>query len=115
MTHATATPISITDVTTKTEASRFLGSYLREHATTLKVLRAFPVTQSEFRPHDRSKTARELAWTFVVEETLMLKALRNDQVLGAGSPPAPDTFGAVLEAFDQRARRHRGAAHGPSE
>lgn len=99
MTHATATPVSITDVSTRTEASRFLGTYLREHATTLKVLRALPTTQTEFRPHDRSKNARELAFTFVVEETLMLKALRREPVLAGGFPQAPDTFDAVLDAF----------------
>lgn len=99
MTHATATPVSITDVSTKTEASRFLGTYLREHATTLKVLRALPTTQSEFRPHERSKNARELAWTFVVEETMMLKALRREPLLGGGFPAAPETFADVLDAF----------------
>lgn len=34
----------------------------------MKVLRAFPMDQGEFRPHPRSQSARELAWTFVVEQ-----------------------------------------------
>lgn len=81
----------------------FLDVYQREHATTLKVLRAFPREQSEFRPHERSNTARQLAWTFVVEEGLMLKALRQQPLLGDGFPPAaPDSWDAVLDAFEKQ-------------
>jgi uncharacterized damage-inducible protein DinB len=83
----------------RTEATRFLATYLREHATTLKVLRAFPTGQSEFRPHARSNDAKQLAWTFVVEEQLMLKALKHEQVLGGGFPPAPESWSTVLDAF----------------
>jgi hypothetical protein len=53
MTHATATPISTPDASASIEATRFLGTYLREHATTLKVLRAFPISRAGFRPHER--------------------------------------------------------------
>ncbi len=80
--------------------AQFLDAYAREHATTSKVLRAYPKEQAELRPHERSNTALKLAWTFVVEEKLMLKALEDEQVLGGGFPPAPDSWDEVLKQFD---------------
>lgn len=101
MTHATtATPVSTAGASTLTEASRFLAAYLQEHATTVKVLRAFPAAQAEFRPHERSNNAKQLVWTFVVEEQLMLKSLRHEQVLGGGFPPAPESWSTILDALD---------------
>ena len=100
MTHATATPISTPDASARSEATRFLAAYLREHATTLKVLRAFPLGRADFRPHERSNDAKQLAWTFVVEERLMAKALRHEQILGGGFPQAPATWEEVLDQFN---------------
>ena len=78
----------------------FVVLYTREHANTRKQLHAFPADKSTFKPHERSNTAHQLAWTFVVEEVLMLKALRNEPVLGGGFPPPPATWTEVLDAFD---------------
>lgn len=78
----------------------FVVFYTREHANTRKQLHAFPADMFEFKPHERSNTAHQLAWTFVIEELLMLKALSNEPVLGGGSPAPPATWLKVLEAFD---------------
>jgi hypothetical protein len=89
-------------VSTQPSAKRqFLDSFQREHATTLKVLRALPPGQSEFRPHVRSKGARELAWMFVMEQMLIAKAL-TDQLnfSGGGPPPAPSDFASVIAQFE---------------
>lgn len=40
---------------------RFLGALEKEHATTMRVLRAYPADKLELRPHAKCKTARELA------------------------------------------------------
>ena len=79
---------------------RFLDAYAREHATTRKVLHAYPSEQSEFKPHERSNTAHMLAWTFVVEEQLMLLAVKRELKLGGGFPKPPATFAEVLSEFD---------------
>ena len=63
----------------------------REHATTMKVLRAFPPAHVELRPHPRAKTARELAWVFVLECGLA-QLIMQDAFAGAppsGEPPSP--------------------------
>ena len=78
----------------------FVVLYTREHANTRKQLHAFPADQFQFKPHERSNSAHQLGWTFVVEEVLMLNALSNEPVLGGGFPPAPATWAEVLDAFD---------------
>lgn len=53
-----------------TEKQQFLDSYEREHATTMKLLRAYPKDKLELKPSERSPTARQLAWNFVMERRL---------------------------------------------
>ena len=84
----------------RSEKARFRDLYVREHATTAKVLAAYPKTKSALKPHERSNSAHQLAWTFVVEEALMLKALLNEDFLGNGFPKAPDSWDAILTAFE---------------
>lgn len=84
------------------EAARFLDTLKREHATTMKVLRAFPADQAEFRPHPRSNSARTLAWTFVIEQIMLALALKGELRLGAGQiPQDPPAFPQVLERYEQ--------------
>jgi|GEM_PF-74943 len=80
----------------------FPQAYEREHATTLKVLRAFPAEQAAFRPHERSNVALQLAWTFVLEERMMLFAINGESVLGSGFPAPPDSWEKVLDAFQEQ-------------
>jgi uncharacterized damage-inducible protein DinB len=92
---------------------QFLDTLQREHAITEKVLRAFPADRGDFRPHERSNSALQLAWTFVVEERMMLTAVRGQEVLGSGFPPAPETMEGMLAAFgaqhEELVRELRGA------
>jgi uncharacterized damage-inducible protein DinB len=97
MTHSAPNDGPPTTLRTDGRAS-FLAVYRREHATTEKVLRAFPPEQAELRPHERSSTARQVAWTFVIEERMMLRAAGNEPVLGSGSPP-PGSWDEILAAF----------------
>ena len=83
---------------------QFLDSFQREHAVTLKVLRAFPAEQGEYRPHVRSKSARELAWVFIAEQGLIARAI-TDQLNftgGGGPPPVPSiALGAMIDQFQR--------------
>lgn len=80
---------------------QFLETFTREHACTLKVLRAFPSDQSEFRPHPRANSARELAYTFVIEQMLLSLALKDQLRLGGGMPKPPESFRAIVDQFDE--------------
>ena len=78
----------------------------REYQTTLKVLRAFPADQGDLRPHPRSKTAKELAWMFVLERGLANRVM-NGTLNTSGKPPeAPETFEQIITAFEQGQREY---------
>ena len=82
---------------------QFLDAYEREHAITLRVLRAFPPEKSELRPHAKLKTARELAYIFVQECGLGIAGLNNafaKGVSGSSSPPVPEKWEDVLAALE---------------
>ncbi|HUL04144.1 MAG TPA: DinB family protein [Gemmatimonadales bacterium] len=65
---------------------QFLDAYDREHAITMRLLRAYPPTKGDLKPHARLRTARELAWIFVLERGLGGMVLNGE--FGA-KPPAP--------------------------
>jgi uncharacterized damage-inducible protein DinB len=80
---------------------QFLDVLKREHETTRKVVEAYPAAQSEFRPHPRSNHARQLVWTFAVEEYLILAALKNELKVGGGFPTAPNEWNEAVGTFKQ--------------
>jgi uncharacterized damage-inducible protein DinB len=86
-----------------TPKQHFLETYEREHATTMRVLRAYPPDQLDLRAGEM-RTARELAWIFVLERGLA-RAIFTDAIAQgkmSGSPPAaPASWDALLAALDQ--------------
>lgn len=80
---------------------QFRDTYLREHAVTRKVLHAYPADKADLKPHERSSSADRLAWTFVLEEMIMLKVLNNEP-LGRETPKPPDSWQGILDAFDEQ-------------
>lgn len=83
------------------EKQQFLDAFRREHATTMRVLRALPPGQGSFRPHERSQSARDLAFTFTVEQKLISLALQDRLVLGGGMPKAPEDYDAIVAQFER--------------
>ena len=79
---------------------QFLDAFSKEHATTMKVLRAFPASKGDFRPHPVSNSARELAWTFATEQALIAAAMTDTMNLGAGFPKPEGDFSAIVKKFD---------------
>jgi uncharacterized damage-inducible protein DinB len=58
----------------------------------MRVLRAYPADKLDLRPTDSAKTARELAWVFVMECSLGMHVWNDGFASGAppsGTPPAP--------------------------
>jgi uncharacterized damage-inducible protein DinB len=88
----------------------FLDAYVREHATTLRVLRAYPEDRAELTPHRLCKSARELAFIFVTEQALMETALTTG--FDWSKPPSesrtPATIREIADLFDAGHQRIAG-------
>lgn len=79
----------------------FTDTLKREFDTTRRVVANYPSAQGDFRPHERSNTARQLIWTFVVEERMMLFGARDGEVMGKAFIPAPDDWGEMLSVMEK--------------
>ena len=87
-----------------TEKEQFLDEYEKEHATTMRVLRAYPADKVEMRPHPSCRTARELAWMFVLERGLGTKLFHNAFAKSAPSgspPPPPESWDDLLSTLER--------------
>ncbi len=75
-----------------------LKMYEEEHATTMRVLRAYPEDQLDLRPHPTSRSARELGWTFALEGMLAAMVFRDEFAdrLGEPMPEAPTEWADIL-------------------
>jgi uncharacterized damage-inducible protein DinB len=82
---------------------QFLASYDREHATTMRVLRAYPTDKLDLKPHELSKSARELGWVFVLERGLGTMAFTRNfpPPANAPMPKAPDSWDDILGALEK--------------
>ena len=73
-----------------------------EHAITAKVIGAIPSDQSDYRPHDKSMTAGELAWHIAISEVGVVNFMLTGSFEGDGGerPEAPDTFQDIVAWSD---------------
>ena len=72
-----------------------------ELTKTKNVLDAFPSAESELRPHERARSARELAGIFPMELGLGMAALNGTMDLSGGFPPPPESMEVAVAAFDE--------------
>ena len=85
---------------------QFLDAYEREHKTTMRVLRAYPADKLDLQPHPKLKSARELAWIFVIERYLSIRVYHDafkDAApgQGGGPPPAPASWDELLSTLEK--------------
>lgn len=83
--------------------AQFLETFAREHATTLKVLRAYPKGKEELKPAPKCKSAIDLAWIFAGEMGMLLTGLTTgfDWSRPPKMPPTPGTMDEIIAQFDQ--------------
>jgi uncharacterized damage-inducible protein DinB len=93
----------------KSPKQQFLEAFEREHGRTMRVLRAYPDAKSDFKPHERSRSAREIAWPLALgQERLMLKALTTglDWSKPQDPPqPMPATISEIAAAVEGSYRK----------
>jgi len=88
----------------------FLDSYDREHATTMRLLRAYPKDKLDLRPHPKAKNARELAWMFALECGLGSRVWHDEFARRAPSsapPPPPESWNDQLAAVERVTKEFR--------
>ena len=100
---------------TMTEKDQFLATFQRECATTLKLLRAYPADRGDFKPHERSNSARQLAWTFVLEQGIVDMAIKGKIDFSQPMPPAPATYSDCVAAFEGACRQTVARVTGASD
>ena len=84
------------------EKSLFTKFWTDESKTTLRVLARIP-EGSDYRPDSKSRTAQEIAWQIVCEETMIIQALESGKAEWA-PPPMPATMQEVLETYEKQSR-----------
>ena len=82
------------------EKTLFTRFWTDESKTTRNVLARIP-EGSDYRPDPKSRTAQEIAWQIVCEETMIIEALENGTAKWA-PPPVPATMKEVLEAYEKQ-------------
>ncbi|MBI1796216.1 MAG: DinB family protein [Candidatus Eisenbacteria bacterium] len=102
---------------TATEKDMFLQTFERECQTTLKILRAFPADKAGFRPAEKSRTAAEVAGTFVLEQGLAGKALAGtlDWSKMGPMPKLEGTLPEIITMFDKSSKETAAAVARSSE
>lgn len=114
MTTATQTPAAVNAI--KSPKQQLVEAFDRETATTLKVLQAYPKDQSELRPQEKMKTARELAAMFTMEMAAIDATIRGTFTFPPKPPPMPQTWQEVIDAFEKtRARTLEGLREATDE
>ncbi len=83
------------------EREAFLQSFQRECAITSKVLKAYPTNKGDYKPHEKSKSAKDLAWTFVQEQGVADMALKGKIDFSQATPAAPAHYQDVMAAFER--------------
>jgi len=98
-----------------TEKEMFLQTWEREFRTTLKVLKAFPANKLDFKPHERSTPARELAWSFPMEDRMAVLGAANGRIDFDDFPKPPATLAEILSAYEKEHRELAGKINNLSD
>jgi uncharacterized damage-inducible protein DinB len=79
----------------------FLKAWDMEFQTTMKVLMAYPEHRQDYRPHEKSRSALELAWTFVVEERAGIAGAMNGKLDFQNIAQPPKTYKEALSELEK--------------
>ena len=85
------------------EQKLFTSFWVKESQTTSKVLARIP-EGSTYKPDPKSRTAQEIAWQVVCEETMLIDALESGKAEWS-PPPTPASMKDVLAIYDEQAAR----------
>jgi uncharacterized damage-inducible protein DinB len=81
------------------EKTLFTNFWTKEAKTTHKVLSRIP-EDSDYKPDEKSRTAKEIAWQIVCEERMIIDALERGTVEWKPAP-MPATMKEVAETYEK--------------
>jgi uncharacterized damage-inducible protein DinB len=82
---------------------QYLAMFAKEFPITLKLMKAYPAGQDDFKPHERSHSAARLAHTFSMDNGLAFKAVLGELTMPPDFPPAPATYAEAVENYERGA------------
>ena len=98
-----------------TEREKFLALHEREYQITHRLLEAFPAGELSYRPHERSRSARELAFILAHQERMFVQATKGTFDPKILADPAPSTLAEILRNLDSNHRQVQQAVSAASE
>jgi uncharacterized damage-inducible protein DinB len=85
------------------EKQQLIDAFKDERARTTKVLKAFPASASELKPHPTSQSTREVVHTLCAEAMISIKVLDGSlDMTKLSFPKPPATWDEVIKAFHQQ-------------
>ncbi len=81
----------------------YIAMYAKEFPTTVKLMKAYPAGQDDFRPHARSTPAAMLAHTFSLANALVAKAITGELTMPPDFPPAPASYSEAVANYERGA------------
>src|SRR5437763_5243034 len=82
----------------------FLSRWEPEQPAFLRVLRALPADKLDYKPHDRSTSAGDLAWQ-LAEELRVLSELDANGNVNWEAAQRPSSLDEIVAAYEQHADR----------
>lgn len=77
----------------------YIETFNQEYATTARVLAAYPDAKLDLKPSEKSKTARDLAWTLAGGIHFLNMVVDGNIQFTGGEPPAPKTIAELIAAL----------------
>ena len=78
----------------------FLKQFKAERPKFLSVIRALPTARLDYRPHEKSTAAKDIAWFLVIELRALLDLARTGESRWK-QPPAPDSTDTLAAEYDK--------------
>ncbi len=83
------------------EKDNLINTWEREFQTTLKCLKNFPAERENYKPHEISKSAKELGWLFVSEEQTFVNGIIPGKIDFSNIAKAPSSMKEVIHEFEK--------------
>ena len=85
----------------ESEKDMFLKAWDNEFKTTLKVLKAYPEDRQDYKPNEKSKSAKELAWVFAAEQKVVIPGIITGNIDWTKMAKPPETIKEVIAEYEK--------------